>query len=159
MLSRHARPRGPGVAVNPLSLWSVSNGVGQRAVDIIETEIPAKMLQVKLLSGYPRPRDQRSSPARFSGFILEAVGATLSQPWPSDLSFMPQLPDPETSEPPGDEVIDQALALGQATPERDSSSERSEFSQRLASFGLGESPDPLLKPAKPPQGTRKPRRL
>lgn len=44
------------------------------AVDIIETEIPAKMLQVKLLSAYPRPRDQRSSPSRFSGFILEAVG-------------------------------------------------------------------------------------
>jgi len=72
---------------------------------------------------------------------------------------MPQLPDPETSEPPGDEVVDQAIALGRATPERDSSSERSEFSQRLASFGLGESPDPLLKPAKPPQGARKPRRL
>lgn len=74
---------------------------------------------------------------------------------------MPQLPDPETSEPLGDQVIDQALALGQATPERDSSefpAERSEFSQRLASFGLGESPDPLLKPAKP-QGSRKPRRL
>jgi len=76
-------------------------------------------------------------------------------------SFMPQSHEPETSEPLGHEGIDQAVGLGQ-TPERDSGelpAERSEFSQRLASFGLGEAPDPLLKPAKPPQGSRRPRRM
>ncbi len=75
---------------------------------------------------------------------------------------MTQSPEPDTSEPRGHEVIDQALVLGQATPEPDSGAlptERSEFSQRLASFGLGESPDPLLRPAKPSQGSRRPRRM
>ena len=32
--------------------------------------------------------------------------------------------------------------------------ERSEFSQRLASFGLGEAPDPLLTEARPPTKRR-----
>jgi hypothetical protein len=76
-------------------------------------------------------------------------------------SFMPQSHEPETSKPLGEEAIEQTVGLGQVTPELDSGvlpAERSEFSQRLASFGLGESPDPLLKPAKPPQGTRRPRR-
>lgn len=36
-------------------------------------------------------------------------------------------------------------------------SELSEFSQRLASFGLGVTPDPLLTEARPP-GKRRPRR-
>lgn len=35
--------------------------------------------------------------------------------------------------------------------------ERSEFSQRLASFGLGEAPDPLLTESRPPSNGR-PRR-
>jgi hypothetical protein len=35
--------------------------------------------------------------------------------------------------------------------------ELSQFSQRLASFGLGETPDPLLTEARPP-GKRRPRR-
>jgi hypothetical protein len=35
--------------------------------------------------------------------------------------------------------------------------ELSQFSQRLASFGLGEAPDPLLTEARPP-GKRRPRR-
>jgi hypothetical protein len=35
--------------------------------------------------------------------------------------------------------------------------ELSQFNQRLASFGLGETPDPLLTEARPP-GKRKPRR-
>jgi hypothetical protein len=77
-------------------------------------------------------------------------------------SFMPQSHEPETSQPLGDEASEPAVGLGQATPQRDSGelpAERSEFSQRLASFGLGESPDPLLKPAKPPQGSRRPRRM
>jgi hypothetical protein len=74
---------------------------------------------------------------------------------------MSQSPEPDTSEPPGREVIDQTTVLGQAAPENDSAvspAERSQFSQRLASFGLGESPDPLLRPAKP-QGSRRPRRM
>jgi hypothetical protein len=77
-------------------------------------------------------------------------------------SFMPQSQEPETSQPHGDEASEQAAGLGQATPQRDSGelpAERSEFSQRLASFGLGESPDPLLKPAKPSQRSRRPRRM
>jgi hypothetical protein len=35
--------------------------------------------------------------------------------------------------------------------------ELSQFSQRLASFGLGEAPDPLLTESRPP-GKRRPRR-
>jgi hypothetical protein len=75
---------------------------------------------------------------------------------------MPKSPESDTSEPLGPEVIDQPVVLGHATPEPDSGvlpAERSEFSQRLASFGLGESPDPLLKPAKPPHSSRRPRRM
>jgi hypothetical protein len=74
---------------------------------------------------------------------------------------MPQSPEPDTSEPPAREAIDKTTVLGQATPENDSAAlpaERSQFSQRLASFGLGESPDPLFRPAKP-QGSRRPRRM
>jgi hypothetical protein len=73
---------------------------------------------------------------------------------------MSQLPEP-TSEPSDREATDQSVVLGEPTPQNDSASlpaERSQFSQRLASFGLGESPDPLLRPAKP-QGSRRPRRV
>jgi hypothetical protein len=73
---------------------------------------------------------------------------------------MSQSPEPDTSEPLGHEVIEQAVVPGMATPEHVPDvlpAERSQFSQRLASFGLGESPDPLLKPAKPPS-SRGPRR-
>lgn len=48
---------------------------------------------------------------------------------------------------------DQADDLSQANPpdsETELPVELSEFSQRLASFGLGEAPDPLLTEARPP---------
>jgi hypothetical protein len=75
---------------------------------------------------------------------------------------MPQPHEPDASEPLADAVVDQAIGVGQAPVESNSgeipAAERFEFSQRLASFGLGESPDPLLKPAKP-HGPRRPRRM
>jgi hypothetical protein len=74
---------------------------------------------------------------------------------------MTQTPEPDTSEPVRNEVIDQAVVLRQANPEHESTvlpEERSQFSQRLASFGLGESPDPLLRPAKHSPSPRRPRR-
>jgi hypothetical protein len=73
---------------------------------------------------------------------------------------MSQSPEPDTSEPRSREVVEETVVLGRAALEHASDAlpaERSQFSQRLASFGLGESPDPLLKPAKP-QSSRKPRR-
>jgi hypothetical protein len=66
---------------------------------------------------------------------------------------MPIEPLPETT--PQDAPVGPSEA---ADPEFDSGStdsaerpvELSEFSQRLASFGLGEAPDPLLTEARPP---------
>lgn len=61
---------------------------------------------------------------------------------------MPSEPLPEV--PPPDGV--------QATPDPSDEAELpvelSEFSQRLASFGLGETPDPLLTEARPPAKRR-----
>jgi hypothetical protein len=50
-------------------------------------------------------------------------------------------------------------AIDQTVPEARSELpvELSEFSQRLASFGLGEAPDPLLTEARPPS-KRRPKR-
>ena len=63
---------------------------------------------------------------------------------------MPSEPLPEV--PPAEE--------GTADPElmepKELPVERSEFSQRLASFGLGETPDPLLTDGRPPVKRRTP---
>jgi hypothetical protein len=60
---------------------------------------------------------------------------------------------------PGDTVGSVEQASDSAAPETrtDLPGELSEFSQRLASFGLGEAPDPLLTEAGPPS-KRRPRR-
>jgi hypothetical protein len=55
---------------------------------------------------------------------------------------------------------DQADDLSQANPvdaETELPADLSEFNQRLAGFGLGEAPDPLLTEARPP-GKRRSRR-
>jgi hypothetical protein len=59
---------------------------------------------------------------------------------------MPSEPLPDV--PPANE--------GQAEPTPSDAAELSEFSQRLASFGLGETPDPLLTDARPPVKRRIP---
>jgi len=61
---------------------------------------------------------------------------------------MPIEPLPEL--PPAEEAADDVPGSG--TPS--AAGELSEFSQRLASFGLGESPDPLLTEARPPAKRR-----
>jgi hypothetical protein len=66
-------------------------------------------------------------------------------------------PLPETTPPceetssdqPSDGVSDPPLSDAAELPV-----ELSEFSQRLASFGLGEAPDPLLTEARPPAKRR-----
>jgi hypothetical protein len=60
-------------------------------------------------------------------------------------------PQPETN-PPCDEIEPEQSASGSGAAERPV--ELSEFSQRLASFGLGEAPDPLLTEARPPAKRR-----
>jgi hypothetical protein len=148
--------------VNPLGLWSISNGLVKGLVNRVVTSVSAKMLWIKQLASSTKFRDHRSSSSRFSGFILEANQFRPSQPLSQTSSIMSQSHEPETSEPLGDQRIDQAVGLGQTTPEPASTefpAERSEFSQRLASFGLGETPDPLLRPAKRAQNSRRPRRL
>lgn len=70
---------------------------------------------------------------------------------------MPSEPLPET--PPEQEGLG-SLDSGEAVSPADTAEaaelpiELSEFSQRLASFGLGEAPDPLLTEARPPQKRR-----
>ena len=58
---------------------------------------------------------------------------------------MPSEPQPDV--PPAEEN------QGTANPP-DESVDLSEFTQRLASFGLGETPDPLLTDARPPAKRR-----
>jgi len=60
---------------------------------------------------------------------------------------MPTEPLPEV--PPEGALIDPSTADAPAVPV-----ELSEFTQRLASFGLGGSPDPLLTEARPPAKRR-----
>ncbi len=50
--------------------------------------------------------------------------------------------EPEAGEPPPESESEAPAELP---------AERSKFSRWLASFGLGETPIPLLRPAKPPQ--------
>lgn len=51
---------------------------------------------------------------------------------------------------------DEILAPDQGpNPAADLPVERSKFSRWLASFGLGEAPDPLLRPAKSPRAGRR----
>jgi hypothetical protein len=61
---------------------------------------------------------------------------------------MPTEPLPDV--PPADQDQDDLKPSEQAELPVD----LSEFSQRLASFGLGESPDPLLTDARPPAKRR-----
>ena len=66
-------------------------------------------------------------------------------------------PLPETT-PPYEETSPDEGAHGVSDPTLSDAAERpvelSEFSQRLASFGLGEAPDPLLTEARPPANRR-----
>jgi hypothetical protein len=66
-------------------------------------------------------------------------------------------PLPETT-PPCEETGPDQPAHGVSDPTLSVAAERpvelSEFSQRLASFGLGEAPDPLLTEARPPAKRR-----
>jgi hypothetical protein len=61
-----------------------------------------------------------------------------SEPLPDVTPAEPSSPDPEPLEVP------------------ELPGELSEFTQRLASFGLGETPDPLLTDARPPVKRRTP---
>jgi hypothetical protein len=61
---------------------------------------------------------------------------------------MPSEPLPDV--PPTDE----GQGESQASDAAELPVELSEFSQRLASFGLGETPDPLLTDARPPAKRR-----
>ena len=69
------------------------------------------------------------------------------------------LHDPPSPSPAVDstEKPDGAEASNGAGPGVELPVELSEFSQRLASFGLGEAPDPLLTESRPPS-KRRPRR-
>jgi hypothetical protein len=66
-------------------------------------------------------------------------------------------PLPEAT-PPYEETSADQPARGVSDPPLSDAAERpvelSEFSQRLASFGLGEAPDPLLTEARPPAKRR-----
>jgi hypothetical protein len=70
------------------------------------------------------------------------------------LRRMPSEPLPDL--PPAGESIDSVDAGGTVTDPKPGTApiELSEFSQRLASFGLGEVPDPLLTEARPPSQRR-----
>jgi hypothetical protein len=68
---------------------------------------------------------------------------------------LPETPVPsDVVDSPGKDEVDDPNAP-ESRPELPI--ELSQFSQRLASFGLGETPDPLLTEARPP-GKRRPRR-
>lgn len=84
------------------------------------------------------------------GFILEVIAdnPNSAEDLSEAISRMPSEPLPDTPPP----------AEGTRKPESTDAAELplelSEFSQRLASFGLGESPDPLLTEARPPSVRR-----
>jgi hypothetical protein len=61
---------------------------------------------------------------------------------------MPSEPLPDTSR------LDEAVNAPNTSDPAGLPVELSEFSQRLASFGLGEAPDPLLTEARPPKKRR-----
>jgi hypothetical protein len=61
---------------------------------------------------------------------------------------MPSEPLPDTSR------LDKAVTDPNASDPAGLPVRLSEFSQRLASFGLGEAPDPLLTEARPPKKRR-----
>ena len=66
-------------------------------------------------------------------------------------------PLPETNPPCGEIDSDQAANPGEGLGPSSATElpvELSEFSQRLASFGLGVAPDPLLTEARPPAKRR-----
>jgi hypothetical protein len=70
---------------------------------------------------------------------------------------MPSEPLPDT--PPTDEGLGsvdtgEVVSDPKIADQAELPIELSEFSQRLASFGLGESPDPLLTEARPPSKRR-----
>jgi hypothetical protein len=70
---------------------------------------------------------------------------------------MPSKPLPET--PPDEEGLGsvdtgEVVSHPAAAEAAELPIELSEFSQRLASFGLGEAPDPLLTEARPPSKRR-----
>jgi hypothetical protein len=70
---------------------------------------------------------------------------------------MPSEPLPET--PPNEEGLGsvdtgEVVSHPEAAEAAELPIELSEFSQRLASFGLGEAPDPLLTEARPPSKRR-----
>lgn len=67
---------------------------------------------------------------------------------------MPSEPLHDTPPPPDIDTGDRAEA---SDSEAELPADLSQFSQRLASFGLGEAPDPLLTES-PPAGKRRPRR-
>ena len=98
--------------------------------------------------------DSNLPPDTICGFILECrerharykckllqIPVTMPQP------ISPRFPgsgnvtdEPQRVEPPAEQ-----------NPPAELPAERSKFSRWLASFGLGETPIPLLRPAKPPQ--------
>jgi hypothetical protein len=64
-------------------------------------------------------------------------------------------PLPETNPPCGETEADESAAGEDRSPGAvERPVELSDFSQRLASFGLGEAPDPLLTEARPPAKRR-----
>lgn len=71
---------------------------------------------------------------------------------------MPSEPLPDTSSPPREGLGSATPSDGVSDPGASDGDEHpvnlSEFSQRLASFGLGEAPDPLLTEARPPTKRR-----
>lgn len=73
---------------------------------------------------------------------------------PSESRHDTPVPDPAvgSTETTEDAAGSSAAGVGAELPV-----ELSEFSQRLASFGLGETPDPLLTESRPPS-KRRPRR-
>jgi hypothetical protein len=70
---------------------------------------------------------------------------------------MPNEPLPDTPSPTegvGSVDTGQVVSDSKTAEEAELPIELSEFSQRLASFGLGEAPDPLLTEARPPSTRR-----
>jgi hypothetical protein len=61
--------------------------------------------------------------------------------------------EPETT-PPSEDPSTNGVSDPASSDQADCPVELSEFSQRLASFGLGETPDPLLTEARPPAKRR-----
>jgi hypothetical protein len=142
------------VATRRWSVWYRSNAPGPAWALEPVVNPPAKPLILKQLRIRPIARKRPALAANDCGSILEGKAGdpeVLPNFFSEAYTRMPSEPLPDL--PPAEETT----AGPEPTEATELPVDLSEFSQRLASFGLGETPDPLLTQGHPPHKRRSPK--